>query len=103
MPQVHSGRALIGVAKHLTRVTSADTGLGKPRHANPLRASGGSLLPVVEVLPSANVPVGADGSVQHTYVAFISISVWNTLNTTSALHFHADDGIYRQVKARATL
>lgn len=100
MPQVHSGRALIGIAKHLTRITSVDSGLDPPRHPNPLRAPGGSLLPVVEVLPSTNDPT--DGNVQHTYVAFISISVWNTLNTTSALHFHADDGIYRQVITWAT-
>jgi hypothetical protein len=75
-----------------------DTGLAAPRHPNPFRESKGSLLPVVEVLPSSDDAAAADGSVQHTYVAFISISVWNTLNTTSALHFHADDGIYRQVR-----
>lgn len=97
--QVHPGRALIGIAKHLTRITSMDTGLRTPRHPNPLRTTNDNVLPVVEVLPSAGDPVGGDGSIQHTYVAFISISVWNTLNTTSALHFHADDGIYRQVIA----
>ena len=95
--QVHPGRALIGIAKHLTRITSTDTGLRTPRHPNPLRTSNKNVLPVVEVLPSTGDPVGGGGKIQHTYVAFLSISVWNTLNTTSALHFHADDGIYRQV------
>lgn len=96
--QVHPGRALVGVAKHLTRITSVHTGLtAPPRHPNPLRALDVAVLPVVEVLPTVSALGGAVGT--NTVLAFISISVWNTLNTTSALHFHADDGIYRQVHA----
>ena len=93
---MHPGRALVGIAKHLTRITSMDAGLtAPPRHPNHLRATDSTVLPVVEVLPST----GAIAGDEHTFVAFISISVWNTLNTTSALHFHADRGIYRQVHA----
>ena len=98
--QLHAGRALIGVAKHLTRVTSLDAGLtAPPRHPNPLRAPDAALLPVVEVLPSAESEEGQQSAPAHTTLAFLSISTWNTLNTTTALHFHADDGIYRQVHA----
>ena len=41
---------MIGIAKHLTRITSMDAGLAPPRHPNPLRASTDTVLPVVEVL-----------------------------------------------------
>ena len=54
--QVHPGRALIGVAKHLTRITSVDGGLAGGRHPNPLRPSADAVLPVVEVLALPNHP-----------------------------------------------
>eukprot|EP01047_Picozoa_sp_COSAG01_P029115 COSAG01_NODE_1987_length_8707_cov_2.906366_11_plen_1138_part_00 len=107
--QVHSGRAMVGVARHLTRITSMDTGLvGPPRHRNFLRPmdSGDRTeqlqpQPVVEMLPSA-VNTSTAKAVTHsgsTFLSFLSISVWNTLNTTSALHWYADNGIYRQLHA----
>ena len=95
--QVHPGRTLIGVAKHLTRITSMDAGLAAmPRHPNPLRDANTAVLPVVEVLPNTASSAEGGPKVKATFLAFISISVWNTLNSTSALHFHADDGIYRK-------
>eukprot|EP01052_Picozoa_sp_SAG31_P031247 SAG31_NODE_3291_length_4457_cov_2.517439_3_plen_1058_part_00 len=96
--QVRAGCALVGVARHLTRITSMDVGLlGPPRHRNHLRDSEAKVLPVVEVLPTdrANKTAAA----RTTTLAFLSISVWNHLDSTSALHFHADHGIYRQLHA----
>ena len=91
--QVHSGRALVGVARHLTRITTMDSGLSfaAPRHANPLRTANATVRPVVEVLPPTTGGAGLP-----TFVGFLSISVWNTLQNTSALHWHSS-GTYRQV------
>ena len=91
--QVHSGGAIVGVARHLTRITSMDSGLSfaAPRHANPLRNPDAAVRPVVEVLPAARGEPG-----RGTFVGFLSISVWNTLQNTSALHWH-NSGTYRQV------
>lgn len=98
--QVHAGRALIGVAKHLTRITSLDVGLtAPPRHPNHLRVSDTAVLPVVEVLPTTATTSQQTAGGNHTFIFALSVSVWNTLNSTSALHFHADDGIYRQFHA----
>ena len=91
--QVHSGGAIVGVARHLTRITSMDSGLSfaAPRHANPLRNPDAAVRPVVEVLPAVRGEPG-----RGTFVGFLSISVWNTLQNTSALHWH-NSGTYRQV------
>ena len=96
--QVRAGRAMVGVARHLTRVTSMDAGLvGPPRHPNHLRDPESKVLPVVEVLPTDRTNTIAANQI--TTVAYFSISIWNHLDTTSALHIHADNAIYRQMHA----
>jgi hypothetical protein len=96
--QVRAGRALVGVARHLSRITSVDAGLlAPPRHHNPLRDPASKVLPVVEVLPTDRT--NATAAKLTTTLQSFSISIWNHLDTTSALHFHADNGIYRQMHA----
>ena len=106
--QVHAGRALVGVARHLTRIASMDAGLsGPPRHPNRLRpfeskrgASAGAILPVLEVLPAAQGDDATEAAkAATTYVAFLSVSIWNSINSTSAMHWHASNGVYRQLHA----
>lgn len=101
--QVHSGRSLIGVARHLTRITSMDAGLigGPPRHAHRFRDPNATVLPVLEVLPpkrtlNTTTTSRRPAAFDSTFVAFLSVSIWNNLNTTSALHWHSG-GVYRQL------
>ena len=39
---------------------------------------------------------GVGGKGKPSVLAFLSISIWNHLDDTSALHWYADEGVYRQ-------
>lgn len=90
--QVMPGGALIGLAKHLTRVVAADGGLGQARHPSP---GSPTVRPVVEMLP------GRSSVARGSTLAFISMTTWNNHSNTRALSWYADGGTYRQVHVSA--
>lgn len=96
---VPPGVALVGVAKHLTVVLPLhESGLD----AEPLlRRSDGVTKPMVLVEGyGADAGAGASasaGASAGSVVAFLSIVVWNTASNTSALHWHAEGGMQRQL------
>ena len=79
--QVMPGGALIGLAKHLTRLVAADGGLGQARHPSP---GSPTVRAVVEMLPGRS-PV-ARGST----LAFISLTAMNNHSNTSGHHVSTD-------------
>lgn len=91
--QVPQGVALVGLARHLSRVVPHVAGLRRvPGRWQPLTAGP---LPVIEMLP----PRTPHGEVPGSVLAFLSASVWNSDADTSALHWHAFGGVYRQFHA----
>jgi hypothetical protein len=69
-------------------------------HTTAATPEGTSVLPVVMATASAPADGYADNNTNTlTVLAFIGITVWNNLANTSALHWHAHGGVYRQVHA----
>ena len=98
--RIPPGAALVGAARHLTRIVAADGFSADTAWLRPAATAATASAARGRIEPAYLVEAVSGRSVRPTVLAYLGIAVWNDLKNVSALRWAADWGIVRQFHAQ---